>query len=102
MMRWPLRIFIKRIFESLLCNASIPVAKPPAALGREEEERKLTDGWGSAVSRSKESYCRLQKKINRPIFIERPWLKEDCRRSERPNSQEPSDSNWTVMRSSVP
>ena len=46
-------IKIKRIFASLLCNASIPVAKPAAALRQEEEEIELTDEWGSAVSSSK-------------------------------------------------
>ena len=34
---------IKGIFASLQCNASTPVAKPAAALRREEEEIGVTD-----------------------------------------------------------
>ena len=36
-------IRIKRIFASLLCKTSTPVAKPATALRREEEERGVTD-----------------------------------------------------------
>ena len=36
-------IKIKRIFTSLRCNASIPVAKPAAAFRREEEEQARSE-----------------------------------------------------------